>query len=115
MDVPTSGDDQPVENDAELNMQRTNYCDLDDTLDLTADNFKATRFDPLNLRRAVDSYREVIARRGTARTYQERMEFQVIAQSMRTAWKIWNGRDELHELAFGGVSDNRNESDTLPG
>jgi hypothetical protein len=72
-------------------------------------------FDPLNLRLAVSSYRLVIARRAKTESHQERVELQAAAQAMRTAWKVWNGSDDLHELAFGSVSDEPWESDTLPG
>lgn len=96
-------------------MQRTEYGDLTRPSDRPMDYIKAMRFDPLNLPRAIECYRLIIARRGGARSYQERMELQAVAQAMRTAWKIWNGRDELHELAFGSVSDEPWESDTLPG
>ncbi|MDB5341472.1 MAG: hypothetical protein JWN70_7091 [Planctomycetaceae bacterium] len=112
----TPPDMDDAEKNAENNMERTEYlCDLTNPNNLPMDYITATRFDPLNLPRAVESYRLIIARRGVARTYQERMELQAVAQAMRTAWKIWNGRDELHELAFGGVSDESSDSDTLPG
>lgn len=116
MDVPDSERKNPADHDdAENNMQYTESCELTSPTYLPRDYLQATRFDPLNLPRAVESYRLIIARRGSARSYQERMELQAVAQAMRTAWKVWNGRDELHELAFGSVSDEPWESDTLPG
>ncbi len=73
------------------------------------------KFDPLNLPEAIAVYRLVVARRSTATSHQERLRLEAISQSLRTRWKVWNGRDELHELAFGNAVGDSWESDTLPG
>lgn len=59
------------------------------------------QFDPLNMRQAISSYRLVIARQQAAKSAQEAARLRSVAERCRNAWKVWNGRDELHELAFG--------------
>jgi hypothetical protein len=58
-------------------------------------------FDP---ERAVERYREVMARIDAATDETFRDEFRKIAQRMREQWAKWNGSDEheLHEVACGG-------------
>ena len=46
-------------------------------------------------------YREVISRLEAAKDALNRFEWQGVARRMRQEWRLWQGEDSLHEMAFG--------------
>jgi hypothetical protein len=45
-------------------------------------------------------YREVIGRLEAATDAPNRFEWQEVARRMRQEWRLWQGEDSLHEMAF---------------
>ncbi len=72
---------------------------LSSILKLTQATRKVPVFDP---DAAALDYRQVISWRDAESDLIRRVEFQRLADVMRSQWVEWNGDDDLHETAFGG-------------
>ena len=61
-------------------------------------DIKGEHFDPES---TVIEYRSVIAARDAQTSPEGIAEYDRIACAARIAWKHWQGKDSLHEMAFG--------------
>ena len=57
--------------------------------------------EPFDHERTIIDYRNAIVLQGSQCTALEKAEYEARAQSLRQAWKEWQGEDSLHEMAFG--------------
>ncbi|HEV8067234.1 MAG TPA: hypothetical protein VGP76_05835 [Planctomycetaceae bacterium] len=49
----------------------------------------------------IERYCDVMALRETATDELGKAEWQGVAKRLREAWREWQGKDSLHEMAFG--------------
>jgi hypothetical protein len=58
-------------------------------------------FESFDAEKVVADYRRVVGEFEAEPTAIGKAEFRGIATRMRASWKVWQGEDSLHEMAFG--------------